>query len=88
MSTTVLVALTALDATADQLLDTLAAMFPVSAFRGTSGVWLVEVDQEGQAAVGRAEEQVAQALTDINRGWRDVIKLGLTEEGVHTPSDG
>jgi hypothetical protein len=82
---TVLVALTALDQRADQLLDALAARFPVSSFRGSPGVWLVEVDQDGDAAVGQAEERVGQALSSISEGWGDVLKVGATGEGIQTP---
>lgn len=81
---TVLVALTALDKGAEQLLDALAATYPVSAFRGTPGVWLVEVDQDGDAAVGQAEESVGRALSSISEGWQDVLKVGATAEGIPT----
>jgi hypothetical protein len=79
----VLVALTALDTGADQLLDALAASYPVSAFRGTPGVWLVEVDQDGDA-VDQAEARVGQALSSISEGWKDVLKVGATGEGIQT----
>ena len=82
---TVFVALTALDQGADQVLDELAASFPVSAFRGSPGVWLVEVDQDGDATVDQAEERVGKALTSISSGWKTVIKVGATGEGIQSP---
>jgi hypothetical protein len=80
---TVLVALTALDGSADQLLDALAVSFPVSAFRGSPGVWLVEVDQDGAAEVDQAERRVDEALSEISLGWRDALRIGATREQAH-----
>jgi hypothetical protein len=83
---TVFVALTALDPGADKVLDELAASFPVSAFRGSPGVWLVEVDQDGDdATVDQAEERVGQALASISQAWESVIKVGATGEGIQSP---
>ena len=82
---TVFVALTVLENKgADQLLDALAVTFPVSAFRGSPGVWLVEVDQDGDATVGQAEESVGQALSSISESWTSVLKVGATGEGIRT----
>jgi hypothetical protein len=81
---TVFVALTALDQGADQLLDALAARFPVSSFRGSPGVWLVEVDQDGDATVGQAEQRIGQELSSISQGWERVLKVGATGEGIQT----
>ena len=85
---TVFVALTALDQKADPVLDELAASFPVSAFRGSPGVWLVEVDQEDEATVRQAEEVVGRALSSISSQWKSVIKVGVTGEGVQTQQPG
>jgi hypothetical protein len=75
---TVLVALTVLDGSADGLLDALAASFPISAFRGSPGVWLVEVDQDGEASVDHAEHRIDEALSAISEGWRDALRIGAT----------
>jgi hypothetical protein len=81
---TVLVALTALDKEADHLLDELAATFPVSSFRGTPGVWLVEVDEDGDAAVEHAQQRVGAALSSISQSWQDVLTVGATGDGIRT----
>ncbi len=79
---TILVALTVLDHSADQLVDTLAATFPISAFRGSPGVWLVEVEQDAESTVDQAEERVGRALSSIRQEWDSVITLGATGDGV------
>jgi hypothetical protein len=72
---TVLVALTALDASADQLLDALAVIFPISAFRGSSNVWLVEIEQD-PADPDEARSIVSEALSQIRTDWRDALRIG------------
>lgn len=82
--TTVLVALTALEPSADTLLDMLALSFPISAFRGSPGVWLVEVEQDQPAEARDAENRVGRALSEIDRDWHSVLKLGAADDGVQT----
>jgi hypothetical protein len=71
-----LVALTELDPQFfDQLLDGLAAVFPVVRRNGWPGVWFVEVDQRGPSRVDDACEQVAHTLDDLHVDWRDRVKI-------------
>lgn len=74
---TILVALTSLDPSGEQLLDALAAEFPVSALRGSPHVWLVEVEEE--TSVEHAVEEVGRSLTGISDDWQSAIRIGAEQ---------